>query len=352
MESSPSPSLQCPRLLPSSPVIQMAHGGGGRLMSELLGRLLPLLPGSEEPSLRHDGAVVSVAGWERLAFTTDSYVVNPLFFPGGDIGKLAVNGTVNDLAMCGAVPKVLSCALIIEEGFPVASLERVLKSMAAAAEVAGIEIITGDTKVVDRGKGDGLYINTAGIGILPAGILMGPQNIQVGDAIIINGDLGRHAVAVMGARSDMVFDPPIESDSMPLHRLVRSLLESGIPVHCLRDATRGGLASTLVELAESAELGMRLFDDKIAVGESVRSACEILGLDPLYLANEGRCVVFVPAQHAEGAVALMRELPEGREAIVIGRTTKEHKGMLVVEGQYGTERCVPMLSGEQLPRIC
>ncbi|MCX6110441.1 MAG: hydrogenase expression/formation protein HypE [Proteobacteria bacterium] len=352
MESSPSPSLQCPRPLHSSPVIQMAHGGGGRLMSELLGRLLPLLPGSEKPSLRHDGAVVSVADWERLAFTTDSYVVNPLFFPGGDIGKLAVNGTVNDLAMCGAVPKVLSCALIIEEGFPVASLERVLRSMAAAAELAGIEIITGDTKVVDRGKGDGLYINTAGIGVLPSGILIGPQNIQAGDAIIINGDLGRHAVAVMGARADMVFDPPIESDSIPLHRLVRSLLESGIPVHCLRDATRGGLASTLVELAESAELGMRLFDDKIAVGESVRSACEILGLDPLYLANEGRCVVIVPAQHAEGAVALMRELPEGREAVVIGRTTKEHKGMLVLEGPYGTERCVPMLSGEQLPRIC
>ena len=342
----------CPSSPAPSSVIQMAHGSGGRSMHELLARLLPMLPGTVHQNSRHDGAIIPVGTWENLAFTTDSYVVRPLFFPGGDIGKIAVNGTVNDLAMCGARAKALTCSLIIEEGFPLTTLERVLASMAEAARVAGVEIVTGDTKVVDGGSGENLFINTAGIGAVNAGIMINPSRIQIGDAIIISGDIGRHAVAVMSARNDLVFDPPIASDSRPLSDLVQALIEAGIPVHCLRDATRGGLASTLVELAESSGYGMAIVESEIPLSTQVRGVCEILGLDPLYLANEGCLVAMVAADFADSALKVMRSVASGERAQLIGRVTSQHPGVLVMTGRYGTKRTVPMLSGDPLPRIC
>ena len=342
----------CPRPLGSSAVIQMAHGSGGRSMHELLARLLPLLPGTVPQNARHDGAIIPVGPWENLALTTDSYVVRPLFFPGGDIGKIAVNGTVNDLAMCGARAKALTCALIIEEGFPVTTLERVMASMAEAARVASVEIVTGDTKVIDGGSGGNLFINTAGIGAVNPGITISPSRIVAGDSILISGDIGRHAVAVMSARSDMTFDPPILSDSMPLTDLVQALIEAGIPLHCLRDATRGGLASTLVELAESSGCGMAVVEEEIPVSAQVRSVCEILGFDPLYLANEGCLVAIVAAEFSDSALKVMRTVAAGERAQLIGRVTSQHPGMVMMTGRYGTKRTVPMLSGDQLPRIC
>ena len=348
----PVSSQICPRPLFASSVIQMAHGSGGRLMHELLARLLPLLPGTVHQNVRHDGAIIPVGPWENLAFTTDSYVVRPLFFPGGDIGKIAVNGTVNDLAMCGAQAKALSCSLIIEEGFSVATLERVMASMAEAARVAGVDIVTGDTKVIDGGSGGNLFINTAGIGAVNPGITITPSRIVSGDAIIISGDIGRHAVAVMSARSDLTFNPPIESDSMPLTALVQALIQAGIPIHCLRDATRGGLASTLVELAESSGCGMAVVEKEIPVSTQVRGVCEILGLDPVYLANEGCLVAIVAADFAESALKVMRTVAAGERAQLIGRVTSQHPGVLMMAGPYGTKRTVPMLSGDQLPRIC
>ena len=345
-------SQSCVRPLGHSSIIQLAHGSGGRSMHELLARLLPKLPGTVLQKDRHDGAIIPVAPWENLAFTADSYVVRPLFFPGGDIGKIAVNGTVNDLAVCGARARALSCSLIIEEGFSVATLERVFESMAQAARLAGVEIVTGDTKVVDGGSGENLFINTAGIGEVNPGISICPSQIVVGDAIIVSSDIGRHAVAVMSARSEMIFDPQIESDSMPLTDLVQALLQAGIPIHCLRDATRGGLASTLVELAESAECGMAVVEEQIPVSTQVLGACEILGLDPVYLANEGCLVAIVPKDSADSALKVMRTVAAGERAQMIGRVTSQHPGMLVVIGRYGTQRTVPMLTGDQLPRIC
>ena len=332
--------------------LQLAHGGGGRAMNDLLARLLPLLPGTPPLHDRHDGFVIEVQAWQRLAFTTDSYVVSPLFFPGGNIGTLAVNGTINDLAMCGARPMVLSCALIIEEGFSEARLEQVMRSMAVAARDSGVEIVTGDTKVVGHGKGDGLYINTSGIGILDPGVHIGPRWIAATDAVLLSGDIGRHAAAIMIARAEMNFSSTILSDTAPLHRMVQDLLTANIEVHCLRDATRGGVASTLIELCESANLGISLQDGAVPVDDRVKVACEILGLDPLYLANEGRFIAIVAAADADKALAIMRRHSAGQAAALIGTVTTKHPGVLVQAGRYGTEQIIPMLTGEQLPRIC
>jgi hydrogenase expression/formation protein HypE len=299
----------------------------------------------------HDGATWPVTEG-TLAFTTDSYVVRPLFFPGGDIGSLAVHGTINDLAMCGAKPLCLSAGFILEEGLDMGTLRRVVESMATAAREAGVSIVTGDTKVVDRGKGDGIFINTAGIGVVPAGLSVQPQRIVPGDAILLSGDLGSHGVAVLSVREGLAFAGEIESDSAPLHRLVADLMDSGIEVHCLRDLTRGGLAGALNELAAAAKVRMTVEESLIPVRDAVRGACELLGLDPLYVANEGRCVAFVPESYAEAALAALRRHRVGQHAVRIGTVTEDTSPFVVLHTVLGTSRILDLLSGEQLPRIC
>ncbi|MCE9616705.1 MAG: hydrogenase expression/formation protein HypE [Lentisphaerae bacterium] len=333
--------------------VLLGHGGGGRLMQQLLEGLI--LPAFRNPALdrRHDGAVVEFGG-ERVAFTTDSYVVHPLFFPGGDIGRLAVHGTLNDLAMCGAKPRYLSAGLIIEEGLPMADLGRIVESMRQAAAAAGVSLVTGDTKVVDRGKGDGLFINTAGLGVVPPGVDVGPDRLRAGDVIILNGDIGRHGMAIMAQREGLAFESTIVSDTADLSGLVAATVAAGVDMHCLRDCTRGGLGASLIELAETAGLHIRLREAAVPVVEPVRGACEILGLDPLYVANEGRCVLMVPPHEVAPALAAWRAHPEGRGACVIGEVGDPRRGGggVTVESQIGTERLLDLFSGEQLPRIC
>ena len=299
----------------------------------------------------HDGATWAVEKG-TLAFTTDSYVVRPLFFPGGDIGSLAVNGTINDLAMCGAKPLYLSAGFILEEGLSMEVLVRVVHSMAEAAKVAGVPIVTGDTKVVDRGKGDGIFINTSGVGLVPNGVRVLPMLIQPGDAILVSGDLGSHGVAVLSVREGLTFDGNVESDTAPLHHIVADLIDSGIEIHCLRDLTRGGLASVLNELATAAKVGMTVEEPAIPVSEPVRGACELLGLDPLYVANEGRFVAMVPVPQAEVALAVMRRHQAASQATHIGTVTDHNPSMVVLRTVVGTQRVLDLLSGEQLPRIC
>jgi len=343
--------LNCPVPIRRHPQILLAHGGGGKLMQDLIEQVF--LPAFRNPLLesRHDGAVLEIGG-ERLAFTTDSYVVHPLFFPGGDIGTLAVNGTVNDLAMCGARPLYLSAGFIIEEGLPMETLERVTKSVRTAAETARVQIVTGDTKVVDHGKGDGLYINTAGIGRLEHSRRISPASVRAGDAILLSGDIGRHGMAIMAVREGLAFESTIESDCAPLVAPVLRLLESGVEVHCLRDATRGGLASALVEISERAAVRLRIEETAIAVSDEVRGASEILGLDPLYVANEGRFVAFVPADEVERALRILRTERVTAQATVIGRVLEHGSGLVTLRTRIGVSRVVDMLSGEQLPRIC
>lgn len=344
-------TMQCPMPLTSREQIVLAHGGGGRMMHELLERCI--VPAFRNPLLeaRHDGAVFNVAG-ARLAFTTDSYVVHPLFFPGGDIGTLAVNGTVNDLAMCGARPLYLSAAMILEEGLPIASLERVVVSMKRAAQEARVEIVTGDTKVVDKGKGDGLFVNTAGVGVVEHDVTIAPVSVRAGDAVLLSGDVGRHGIAIMAVREGLEFESSIESDCAPVAAPVLDLLESGIDVHCLRDLTRGGLATTLLEIAETARLHVEIEEEKIAVQENVTGACEILGFDPLYLANEGRFIAIVPEAQAERALDIMRRHQVSSNAALIGHISESPASCATLLSRIGTKRVLDMLSGEQLPRIC
>lgn len=355
MKSEPTPAGElhpsCPLPLRHHAQVQMAHGGGGTLMRDLIERVF--IPNFRNPLLegRHDGAVFQV-GSEKLAFTTDSYVVRPLFFPGGDIGSLAVNGTVNDLAMCGARPLYLSAGFVIEEGLPMEMLERVAQSMRTAAAMAGVQIVTGDTKVVDRGKGDGLYINTAGIGRVEHDLNISPASVRAGDVVLLSGDIGRHGMAIMAAREGLAFESTIQSDCAPLVSPVMQLLEAGVTVRCLRDATRGGLASALVEIAEAARVKIQIEEVAIGVAEEVRGACEILGLDPLYVANEGRFVAFVKAEYAERALAVLHRSPVSAGAAVIGRVTGPGDGLVTSRSRIGATRVVGMLSGEQLPRIC
>jgi hydrogenase expression/formation protein HypE len=331
----------------------MAHGGGGQLMQQLLDRLVQ--PAFDNPYLanRHDSAVFESGGL-RYAFTTDSYVVKPLFFPGGDIGKLAVCGTLNDLAMAGARPLFLSAALIIEEGLPIESLQRVLESMAAAARAAGVAIVTGDTKVVERGRGDGLYVNTAGIGLIkdttPA---IHPAAVAPGDAILINGDIGRHGIAIMAQREGLALETTLESDCANLSGLVAQLLDAGIEIHCLRDLTRGGLASALIEIAEAAKVSIQLDEPAIPIDVAVNGVCEILGFDPLYVSNEGVMAVFLPEGQATQALEVLRQHPLGAAAALIGQVTgSASPGHVHLRTAFGTERSLIRLSGEQLPRIC
>jgi len=330
----------------------LAHGGGGRMTQQLIESVFLPAFGGPVPGERHDGALFDLdAG--KFAFTTDSYVIQPLFFPGGDIGGLAVNGTVNDLAMCGAKPLCLSAGFIIEEGLSMETLRRVALSMKNAAETAGVRIVTGDTKVVNRGKGDGIFINTSGIGRVIAGQPITPASVRPGDAIIISGDVGRHGIAVMAVREGLEFESVIESDCAPLNGIVSSLIESGIEIHCLRDLTRGGLAGALVEIAEAAGLHCEIRERDVPVREDVRGACEILGFDPLYVANEGRFAAFVPEREAERAIEIMRRHPSGEGVRIIGIVNKNtNPGLVTMRSRIGASRIVDMISGEQLPRIC
>ncbi len=343
-------SLACPA--PASPgdLIQLAHGGGGRATERLLDTIFR--PAFDDPILarRHDGARLELDG--PVAFTTDSYVVSPLVFPGGDIGTLAVNGTVNDLAMCGARPAYMSAGFVLEEGLSVALLARIVASMRDAARTAGIRLVTGDIKVVDRGKADGIFINSSGIGTIVAPGPVEPQSVRPGDAVILSGDLGRHGMAVMAAREGLGFESAIESDCAPLAAPVLALLEDGIEVHCLRDLTRGGLASGLVEIAETARLAVTIEQQLVPVREDVASACELLGLDPFHVANEGRFLAFVPAPHADRAIAVMRANEVSAAATRIGTVSAGPEGRVACRGPIGGTRIIDMLSGEQLPRIC
>jgi hydrogenase expression/formation protein HypE len=341
----------CPIPLGQYPQVTLAHGGGGRLMSQLIERMFAPVFANPLLDARHDGATFSVNG-ARLAFTTDSYVVRPLFFPGGDIGALAVNGTVNDLAMCGARPLYLSAGFILEEGLPMETLWRVAQSMRRAADEASVQLITGDTKVVDKGKGDGIFINTAGVGVVEHGLSISPASVRPGDAVLLSGDLGRHGIAIMAEREGLAFESAIESDCAPLADLVIKLIDAGIEIHCLRDLTRGGLASALVEIAEAANLQIRIDESSIPVREDVRGACEILGFDPLYLANEGRFVAFVAAPDAGRALDILRSHPPGDGSCLIGKVTNDPSPAVVMRSRIGATRIVDMFSGEQLPRIC
>jgi hydrogenase expression/formation protein HypE len=341
----------CPLPISDYPTILLAHGGGGKLTHQLIERVF--LPAFRNPALEalHDGAVLDL-GDQKVAFTTDSYVVKPLFFPGGDIGSLAVNGTVNDLAMCGARPCFLSAGFIIEEGLPTETLWRVVQSMQKAALAAGVQFVTGDTKVVDRGKGDGIYVNTAGIGLIEHGLAVSPSSVRPGDAILLSGDIGRHGIAIMAAREGLAFETEIESDCAPLVSPVMDLLSAGIKVHCLRDLTRGGLASALIEIARSARLQIHIAESDIPVRDDVSAACEILGFDPLYVANEGRFVCFVPPEDADSALKALRSNPFASDAVRIGSVTGDNPGLVTMRSRIGSVRIVDMLTGEQLPRIC
>ena len=346
-----TPSLQCPVPLQHSAEITIGHGGGGKLTQDLINRVFR--PAFSHPALeaQHDGAILSVAG-ARIAFTTDAHVVSPLFFPGGDIGRIAVNGTVNDLAMCGAKPLWLSAAFVIEEGLEMAVLERVASSMKAAAGEAGVAIVTGDTKVVERGKGDGLYITTAGVGLIAHALTVGPSSIRPGDAVILSGDIGRHGMAIMATREGLAFENPIESDCAPVSAAVQALLGAGIEVHCLRDLTRGGLATALVELAETSRLSIGVEENLIRVTEPVRGACEILGLEAAYVANEGRFVCVLPADQAPAALEIIGRTAPGGPPALIGRVRSAPEGIVTLRSVIGAERILDRLSGEQLPRIC
>ncbi len=343
--------VSCPIPLDKYPQVLLAHGGGGKLMQQLLQKMVFPTFKSGQDIKAHDSAVINLDS-NKIAFTTDSYVIHPLFFPGGDIGSLAVNGTVNDLAMSGARPLYLSVGFILEEGLPMETLWRVVQSLQAAASVAGVEIITGDTKVVDRGKGDGIFINTAGIGIVEHEMLIAPTSVQPGDRIIVSGDLGRHGIAIMATREGLEFETTIASDCAPLNKVILDMIAAGVKIHCLRDLTRGGLASALNEIASDAGVTIKIEETAVPVREDVRGACEMLGFDPLYVANEGRFVAFIPEESLELALSIMTGYDE--KANLIGGVTGKGSGigLVTIESSIGADRILDMLSGEQLPRIC
>jgi hydrogenase expression/formation protein HypE len=341
----------CPAPLRDAPNILMGHGGGGLMSAELIEHLFLPAFGSAADARMGDSAVLQV-GTERLAFSTDSYVVKPLFFPGGSIGDLAVNGTVNDLAMAGAQPMALSTAFILEEGTALAELARVAHAVGTAALAAGVKLVTGDTKVVDSGHGDGVYINTAGIGVVDKRADIRPQRARPGDVVIVSGDIGVHGVAVMSCREGLEFATTVASDSAPLHGLVAAMIDTGADIHTLRDPTRGGVGATLNEIAKAAGVGISLIERSFPIPGDVRDACGLLGLDPLYVANEGKLIAFVAAQDADRVLAAMHAHPYGGRAAVIGRCVTDHPGMVVARTALGGNRVVDLPIGEQLPRIC
>jgi len=341
----------CPLPITNYKEIVLAHGSGGKLSHQLVEKLIAPQFANDLLTPLHDGAIFSL-GRERVAFSTDSYVVNPIFFPGGDIGKLAVHGTVNDLAMCGARPLHLSAAFILEEGLPMDEFWRVVRSMQQAADAAGVTLVTGDTKVVDRGKADRIFINTSGIGVVPEGVNIQPNRARPGDKIIVSGQIAVHGIAIMSVREGLEFESEIASDTAPLHGLVNVILAACNDVHVLRDPTRGGVTSALTEIAQASKVGMLLEETNIPISEEVKGACEILGLDPLYVANEGKLLAIVPPDAGDSVLAAMRSHPSGSEAVIIGRVTDEHPGFVTMKTRVGGTRVVDMLSGEQLPRIC
>lgn len=357
-----TPFASCPLPAGLPDHILLGHGSGGRLSAELLQRVF--LPGFASPLLAalEDQATVTLAGGHdgapngaaapRVALTTDSFVVRPLFFPGGDIGRLAVHGTVNDLAVGGAVPRFLAAAFILEEGLPLEDLRRIVASMRQACAEAGVELVTGDTKVVDRGKGDGVFITTTGLGLVPPGRRLSIHNARPGDRILVSGTLGDHGIAILSVREGLQFETVLESDTAPLADLAARMLDACPSIRCMRDPTRGGLSSALNELAAAAQVGVRLTEEAIPIRPEVHAACEILGLDPLYVANEGKLIAVVPPDDADRLLAVLRRHPHGRQAALIGEVVAEHPGLVVARSPIGGERVVALLAGEQLPRIC
>lgn len=344
-------AITCPAPMPAKDTILLGHGSGGTLSADLMRDIF--LPAFHNPVLDRldDQAIVSVNG-ARLAFTTDSFVVKPLFFPGGDIGSLAVHGTVNDIAMGGAKPLFLSVAFILEEGLSIESLRRVVHSMHGAAAAAGVSIVTGDTKVVEKGSGDQLFINTSGIGILAEGVNLSANRVRPGDKVLLSGTIGDHGIAILAQREGLEFESLIESDSAALHAVVAEMLEVTKEIRCMRDPTRGGLSSALNEIAAQSKVGIELIEREIPVREEVRGACEMLGLDPLYVANEGKLIAIVPPDLADGLLAAMRRNSLGKNARMIGTVSERHPGLVIMHTDLGTTRIVDMLAGDQLPRIC
>ncbi len=343
--------LSCPAPLAAKDTILLGHGSGGKLSAELIRDVF--LPVFKNPALARldDQAIVNVNG-QRLAITTDSFVVKPLFFPGGDIGSLAVHGTVNDLAMGGAAPLFLSVAFIVEEGFSIDELRRVVNSLQRAAAEAGVQVVTGDTKVVERGKGDGLFINTTGIGLVPEGVDLSADRARPGDKVLLSGSIGDHGIAILAQREGLEFETQIQSDSAALHTLVAEMLGVTRDIRCMRDPTRGGVSSTLNEIAQQSRVGIELEESSLPIHEQVRGACELLGLDPLYVANEGKLVAIVSAEAAAVVLQAMKRHPLGEEAEIVGTVKQEHPGLVTMRTPLGTTRVVDMLSGDQLPRIC
>lgn len=341
----------CPLPLRDHPAIVMGHGGGGKLSSELVEYLF--LPAFQNDILADlgDASVVDLNG-TRLAMSTDSYVIQPLFFPGGNIGELAIHGTINDISMSGASPLYLSCGFILEEGLPLEQLGRIVDSMAAAARSAGVQLITGDTKVVDKGHGDGVYINTTGIGLIPNEVTIGPNQARPGDVVIASGTIGDHGMAVMSVREGLQFETEIVSDTAALNALVAQMINASSQIHVLRDPTRGGVASSLNEIARASRVGIVIDETRVPVRPAVRSACEFLGMDPLFVANEGKLLAIVPEAEAEKVLAVMQADPLGSDAAIIGRVVDHHPGLLVAKTAIGGTRVVAMQIGEQLPRIC
>jgi hydrogenase expression/formation protein HypE len=347
--------LSCPAPLPAKDTILLGHGSGGKLSADLIRDIF--LPAFQNPVLARldDQAIVNMNG-QRLAITTDSFVVKPLFFPGGDIGSLAVHGTINDLAMGGATPLFLSAAFIIEEGFSMDELRRVVNSLRRAAAEAGVQVVTGDTKVVEKGKGDGLFINTTGIGLVPGGVDLSADRARPGDKVLLSGSIGDHGVAILAQREGLEFETQIQSDSTALHTLVAAMLGAASKVthdiRCMRDPTRGGVSSTLNEIAQQSRVGIEIEEGSVPIREQVRGACELLGLDPLYVANEGKLIAIVAPEAADAVLQAMRRHPLGSEAQIIGMVKKENPGLVTMRTPFGTTRIVDMLAGDQLPRIC
>lgn len=343
--------LSCPTPLPARDTVLLGHGSGGKLSAELVREIFLAAFGNPELAKLNDQAVVSIGG-ARIAVTTDSFVVKPLFFPGGDIGSLAVHGTVNDLAVGGAQPLFLSAGFIIEEGLAMDVLRRVVNSLQHAADSAGVQIITGDTKVVEKGKGDGLFINTTGIGVVPEGIHLSANQARPGDLVLLSGPIGEHGIAILAQREGLEFETAIESDSAALHKLTAAILQASTAIRCMRDPTRGGLSSALNEIAAQSNVGIELEEGAIAVREEVRGACEMLGLDPLYVANEGKLIAIVDPRAADVILAAMRDHPLGRQSQIIGTVNGKNAGLVTIRTTLGTTRIVDMLAGDQLPRIC
>ena len=344
-------TLSCPAPILTTNRVLLGHGSGGKLSADLIRDVFLNVFRSPILARMDDQAIVEVGG-SRIAFTTDSFVVKPLFFRGGNIGSLAIHGTINDLAMGGADPLFLSAGFILEEGFEIGELRKIAESMGHAADDAGVEIVTGDTKVVEKGSGDGLFINTTGIGLVPLGVYLSASNVRPGDQILLSGTLGDHGIAILSERESIGFDLTIGSDSAALHTLVGKMLAVSRQIHCLRDPTRGGLASAVNEIAARAGVGMTLHESEIPVRDEVRAACEMLGLDPLYVANEGKLIAFVAPEAADAVLTEMRAHPLGKGAMRIGEVTRAHPGLVTMKTSFGTTRIVDMLAGDQLPRIC